>query len=204
MQGSTTVSACARRRCLLPALLAAALALVGAAPGPGSPAAEKFSWQLSDPRVVDPGETTTTPRGTMITAYTVEATARGVGQAPIQHGRFRLTINYFSPTQDLPGQEAGFWYGTGTWILTDQDTPADPRARYGPGILRGSVRTKLAFHPTRESGPVEAQVEVVTFRPGRGRQKGGGTFTGDEKFAGTLVLDLQLFTPRRPVKGEAP
>lgn len=195
---------CARERCLLPALLAAALALMGAAPGPGSPAAEKFSWHLSDPRVVDPGETTTTPRGTMITGYTLEAVATGEGQAPIRDGRFRLTLNYFAPHQDLPGQEAGYWYGTGTWILTDRDAPVDPKARYGPGILRGSVRTKLAFHPTRESGPVEAQVEAVTFHPGRGRQKGGGTLTGDEKFAGRLILNMQLSTPPRPVKGEMP
>lgn len=200
--GSFIGWACRKSRPL--ALAAFGLALLGTIPGWGSPAAEKFSWQLSDPRVVDPGETTTTPRGTMITGYTVEATAKGVGKAPIKNGRFRLTINYFFHTQDLPGQEAGYWYGTGTWTLTDQDTPVDPKARYGPGILRGSWRTRLAFHPTRESGPVEAQVEVVTFRPGQGRQKGGGTFTGDEKFAGTLVLDMQLFTPRRPVKGEAP
>lgn len=194
----------ARPKGRLLALAALGLALLGIIPAWGSPAAEKYSWHLSDPRVVDPGETTTTPRGTMITGYTVEAVARGGGKAPIRNGRFRLTINYFSPHQDLPGQEAGYWYGTGTWTLTDQDTPVDPRARYGPGILRGSLRTKLSFNPTTQSGPVEAQVEVVTFRPGQGRQKGGGTFTGDEKFAGTLVLDLKQFTPRRPVKGEAP
>lgn len=200
-RGNTPVAG-ARLRWGLPGVLTV-LAFLGTAPAWGSPA-EKYTWHLTDPRVVDPGETTTTPRGTMISGYTVEATAKGVGKAPINNGRFRLTINYFSPTQDLPGQEAGYWYGTGTWTLTDQDTPVDPKARYGPGILRGSLRTKLTFHPIRESGPVEAQVEVVTFRPGRGRQKGGGTFTGDEKFAGTLMLDLQRTTPRRPVKGEAP
>jgi len=169
----------------------------------GSP--RKFSWRLTNSQIVEPGETTTTEQGTMTTGYTVEAQAQGDEGAPIKKGRFRVTLNAFSPFQDRPGQEAGTWQVTGNWTLTDAEAPPEAsKTRYHPSVLRGTLRAKLGFNPATHPGPVKAQVEMVTFRPGFGRQRGGGTFQGDELFTGKLTIDLQAPTFRRPTKGEMP
>ncbi len=120
-------------------------------------APSKFSWRLSDPLVVDPGQTATTEQGTMTTGYTVEAQALGDGAAPIKRGRFRITLNAFSPLQDRPGQEVGSWQVTGTWTLTDVAAPPEAaKARYHPAVLRGTLRAKLGFNPATHAGPVKA------------------------------------------------
>lgn len=186
------------------ALLAAPCGLAAQGAGRGE-APSKFSWRLTDSQVVEPGETVTTVEGTMTTGYTVEAQARGEGAAPIKNGRFRVTLNAFSPFQDRPGQEAGFWQVTGNWTLTDAEAPPEvSKTRYHPAVLRGTLRAKLGFNPATHPGPVKAQVEMATFRPGFGRQRGGGTFQGDELFTGKLTIDLQAPTFRRPTKGEMP
>lgn len=148
-------------------------------------------WKITEAQVLDPGQQTTNDKGTMVTGYTVEATAvADKDAAPIKHGRFRVTLTAFSPIRELPGQTPGTWYLRGTWTLSDVQAPPEAlKARYSPAVLRGKIIAETDFNPASEQGYLEAK--LLPLRQGRGYgKKGGGTLSGNEKFEGQLTLNF--------------
>lgn len=165
--------------------------LLGAQPEKPTSSASPAVWKISEARILDPGHQTMNDKGTMITGYTVEATAVAEKDAaPIKQGRFRVTLTAFSPTREMPGQTPGTWYLRGTWTLSDvQASPEALKARYSPSVLRGKIIAETDFNPASEQGYLEAK--LLPLRQGRGYgKKGGGTFSGNEKFEGQLTLNF--------------
>lgn len=173
------------------ALLAVCTALPQAVAGQG--AEKMFSWQLLDSEVVSPGETLTGSTGILTKGYVVEARAVSAqGSAPVRNGRYTVDMTAFSPQKNLPGQKAGFWYVRGTWTLTD--LPADSeqlKAHHNPETIKGIIEAELPFNPLTEGGNFDAQVRMPMALGAAGWASGNGTFTGNERFEGTLNLRIR-------------
>lgn len=169
-------------------LLAICSALPQAIAGQG--AENMVSWQLLDSEVVNPGETLTGSTGILTKGYVVEARAVSAqGSAPVRTGRYTVDMTAFSPQKDLPGQKAGVWYVRGTWTLTDLPADSDQlKAHHNPGTIKGFIETELPFNPLTEGGNFDAQVRVPMAPGAAGWASANGTFTGNERFEGTLNL----------------
>ncbi|NTV76041.1 MAG: hypothetical protein HGA66_17780 [Holophaga sp.] len=96
--------------------------------------------------MLKPGATTIDAQGTMTSGYVLEATAKALNpDTPVQNGTFKIELNAFSPSQDMPGQKAGTWYVRGDWQITKRNiTAAEQEAR-----LRTEDPEKTT--PTREA-----------------------------------------------------
>ncbi|MEW6519822.1 MAG: hypothetical protein AB1461_10450 [Thermodesulfobacteriota bacterium] len=152
-----------------------------------------FSWQLQDAEVVSRGETLTSSTGILTKGYVVEALAvTSQGKAPVRTGRYTVDVTAFSPAKDLPGQKAGVWYVRGTWTLTDQTADEEElKAHHNPGTIKGFLDAELPFNPLTDGGAFDAQVRVPMAPGAAGWAAGDGTFTGNERFEGTLNLNLK-------------
>lgn len=151
---------------------------------------EEVSWQLTNPVVVEAGQTRQNENGTLTTGYKVQATAAAVGAAPVRNGTFLLNATVFSPKEDMPGQKAGMHYVTGTWSITDDKAQARARqARHSAAKIQGRLDAELSFNPARTPGPVNAQVRLPMSPLGKW-SRGEGSFSGNEKFAGEISVTL--------------
>lgn len=147
-------------------------------------------WELAQARVISPGQVATTPQGTMVTGYTVIAEAGALAGDMLPEGVFRIVVNVFSPSVDMPGQQAGLWYLTGQWSITDRNASvAAARARYSTAKVKGSLTAELPFNPVADLEYFSAVVKLPT-SPAAGRwARGEGTFSGNSRFEGTLMLE---------------
>jgi hypothetical protein len=149
--------------CLILLPLSAASFVAVAAPAARVPGIQDavLGWQLTQARVLNPGATTISPQGTLTSGYVLEATAKAIDpDTPVQNGTFKIDLNAFSPSQDMPGQKAGTWYVRGDWQITKRNiAAAEQDARHGPSFLNGSLSVELPFNPATE-GPVNAAVSL--------------------------------------------
>jgi hypothetical protein len=171
-------------------MLVLAASLSQAFAGQGQGAANVVSWQLLDAEVVSQGETLTGSRGILTKGYVVEARAvTSQNDAPVRTGKYTVDVTAFSPATDLPGQKAGAWYVRGTWTLTDLTADkAELKAHHGPGTIKGFIDAELPFNPLTDGGNFDAQVRVPMAPGAAGWAAGNGTFTGNERFEGTLNI----------------
>ncbi len=163
---------------------------------------EVVVWELTKTTVVDPGQTVTVPgEGTFVTGYTIEAKAKAKNNNVVPEGQLRLTLNLFSPENDKPGQEAGHWYVEGAWIITKKD--ADPelvKVKHNPEVIRGKVKTNLAFNPidSQQNWTAEARLPMSLAAGKWGRSK-AGTLSLNAQMEGDLYLDI-AYWPELKVK----
>ena len=150
-------------------------------------AADMATWTLTDGVVTDPGKSSETPEGLLITGYTVQARAQALGWAPIEQGKFTIHLTIFTPRKNMPGQEVGKYYVRGAWDLTKKG--AVITTRHTPDSLKGFLKTVLPFNPAAGPGSFEADVYVgpMMRRAGK-RSRGVGKFLGNEKFAGEISV----------------
>jgi hypothetical protein len=162
-----------------------------------------FDWQISKAQVVDPGKTRTTKKGTLTNGYVIEAVAlANSSDAPIKKGTFRITANAFLPAEDMPGQKAGNWYVRGNWSITDEEaTEKEKEARHSAGVVTGNLFATLDFNPCESAGPVSAQVLFPMTPNGGVWARGEGTFIGNEKFEGSIVIDANVWPDVAKIKG---
>jgi len=162
-----------------------------------------FDWQISKANVIDPGKTITTEKGTLTEGYVIEAVADAISSdTPIKKGTFRITVNAFLPAEDMPGQEAGNWYIQGNWSITDEKaTEKEKKARHSVGVVTGNLLATLNFNPCVSSGAVSAQVIFPMTPNGGVWARGEGTFIGNEKFEGSIVVDANVWPDVAKIKG---
>lgn len=174
-------------------MLALFASLPQAVAGQGQGAENMVSWQLLDSEVVSRGETLTSSRGILTKGYVVEARAvTSQGSAPVRTGKYTIDVTAFSPATDLPGQKAGFWYVRGTWTLTDLTAEkADLKAHHNPGTIKGFIDAELPFNPLTDGGNFDAEVRMPMALGAAGWASGNGTFSGNERFEGTLNLRIR-------------
>lgn len=150
---------------------------------------ENIGWQLTNSRVMNPGKTATLPEGTLISGYQVEADAKGIGRSPVAKGTFQMTASFFSPSQDMPGQQAGQWYVQGSWKITDTRLTTEQRkTRHNSGTIQGLFSAQLPFNPSAAGGMVDALVSIPMSPAGGFWTDAEGTFSGTEKFEGTIMM----------------
>ena len=154
-------------------------------------------WELTKTTVVDAGQTYTDGMGTFTQGYTLEAKAKAKGNNVVPEGSFWLTLNAFSPANDIPGQKlkTGLWYVQGTWRITKKD--ADPEAlkvRHNSEVIEGSFMAELEFNPAADqsnwTGVARLPMALAAGQWGRGE----GTLTFDKNLEGDLYLPLEIWS----------
>ncbi len=148
------------------------------------------SWQLTNAKIVNSGQTAVTKEGTLITGFTVEATATTTDPAAsFQTGKFQLALTMFSPSKDLPGQKAGRWYVYGDWSITDPNaSPEMLEAKHSPAVIKGKVSADLSFNPAAVRRAFTAKKKVSMALMGGQWLKGQVTVSFNTKFEGTLSI----------------
>lgn len=165
--------------------------MTGALTGQAAAVEAVTGWQLTEARVIQPGQTAENAEGTLTTGFTVEANASGTGAVPVEKGTFLLTASFFTPRTDMPGQKAGMTYVHGNWTITDRQAPVEARkARHSAGVVKGLLNAELPFNPSTARGAVRAQIQLPMSPAGKWR-RGSGTFTGDETFAGEISMTIE-------------
>lgn len=151
-------------------------------------------WQISDPQVVDPGQTFETEAGTLTSGYIMEAAATAVEGDIMRDGVFRLTMSVFAPAKDLPGQEAGLWYVEGKWTLTRKNAnPVTVKVRHNPDLITGNMKAELTFDPLAAPQNWSA-LAWLPMSPAAGRwAKGDGSLSLNSQFEGDLFLAVELW-----------
>ncbi|HSR32266.1 MAG TPA: hypothetical protein VLY63_17020 [Anaerolineae bacterium] len=156
---------------------------------------EMVIWELTKTTVVDAGQTKTDAMGTFTEGYTIEAKAKAKHNNVVPEGRLWLTLTAFSPAEDMPGQEAGFWYVQGKWRITKKD--ADPEAlkvRHNPEVIEGSLQAKLDFNPATGQGNWTGVASLPMSLAAGNWGRGEGTLTFDENLEGDLFLPLEIWS----------
>jgi hypothetical protein len=156
---------------------------------------QEIVWQITNARVIDPGQTTSSDEGILTTGYTIEAKAKTTSKSMLQDGNFQMVVTVFSPKTDMPGQKAGHWYLNGQWTITDaKATSSEKKARHSKSKIKGTLTADLLFNPAVKTGDIEAKVRTP-MSPATGRwSQGKGTFSGNALFEGSLVLNA-VFRP---------
>jgi hypothetical protein len=171
-------------------LLVAALALFSAATllaqptsNPMAKPAKTMTWVLTNGTVINPGKTD----GNLTSGYVVEATATAKGPARVSTGKFTLKGT-------IEDQGNGQFLLRGTWDITREGAPKK-KIRRSPDSIQGTLVANLGFNPAASvnqaagAGAINGNVLVSPKRRHAGKEiKAKGTFTGDEKFNGTISL----------------
>jgi len=165
-------------------LLVAALALFSAstllaqpAPNPQAKPPRTMTWDLSGGKVINPKQIKTD--GKFTTGYVVEATATAKGPARVSAGKFtmRCTIE----------EKEGKFLLRGAWDITRAGAPKT--TYHTPDSIKGTLVANLDFNPAAAAGAINGTVLVGPKRRHAGKEvRAKGTFTGDEKFNGTIFL----------------
>lgn len=152
---------------------------------------EQVLWELSKVNVSNPGETIELKEGILIRGIVIESKAKAKGVNDVPEGNFNLTMDAFMPYNDMPGQQAGYWYVQGNWSISKKDASSESlKARHSPDVLRGYIKAQLTFNPM-ESNQRWSALAAVPMSLGLGRwSEGQGSLSFDPSFAGSLYLDL--------------
>ncbi len=145
-------------------------------------------WWLSGAKVIEEGQWLSSEQGLLLTGYKVEARAHNGAGLPFQQGVFAIELSAFQPAQDMPGQQAGRWYVSGKWTITDASARGNWAARHDPQVIRGHVQWDTTLSPFSQQAPENVQEIPLTLlveTPG-GWSRSQGTFTGTMPFDGAL------------------
>jgi hypothetical protein len=145
-------------------------------------APKTMTWVLSNGKVIDPGKTD----GNLTTGYVVEATATAKGPARVSTGKFT-----FKGT--IEDQGGGKFRLQGVWNITREGVAK--KSHRTADSINGTLVANLDFNPAASinqaagAGAVSSTVRVSPKRRHAGKEmKAEGTYTGDEKFNGTLAI----------------
>ena len=139
------------------------------------------SWEIKNAKITSNGRSTKMPQGTLIDRITIEADAVS-GKDDALNGKFALTCSLFSPQKDLPGQRKGHWYVRGDWTISDPSAPSEQlKYRHTPAVVKGSITADLTFNPLKTPGKINGSVRLIYGKK--------GTFSGNEKFEGSLRIN---------------
>ena len=148
-------------------------------------------WELTDTTVVSTGQIVEMKEGLFIQGYQLEAKAKSKGGNIIPNGDFQLTLDAFSPYQDMPGQKAGFWYVSGTWTVTKKNAdPANAKLKHNPDAVEGTLVAELPVNPTGGAGGWTGKSAIQMALAAGSWTKGEGTLTFQGDLKGDLFLDL--------------
>ena len=173
-------------------LLVAALALFSASTllaqstsNPKAKPAKTMTWALTDAKVISPDQIKT--EGNLTTGYVVEATATAKGPARVSAGKVTLRGT-------IEDQGNGQFLLRGVWDITREGAPKK-QIRRSPDSIKGTLVANLDFNPAVSvnraagAGAINGNVLVSPKRRHAGKEiKAKGTFTGDEKFNGTISI----------------
>ena len=144
-----------------------------------SRAAETVTWDLTQGTAVQSGKAAIKGPGLLTAGHVKQSVAESRGSAQVSAGKF--TINY------MVQEKAGKYILRGAWDITKEG--ALPTSHRTPDSVKGFLYAELPFNPATTSGTIEAKVLVVPrLRQGGEEVKAYGTFTGNEKFEGTLSI----------------
>jgi hypothetical protein len=153
-------------------------ALTLAQPASSGPA-ETVTWVLTQGTAFQSGKAALKGNGRLTTGHVKQAAAQSRGPARVGAGKF--TINY------TVQENAGKYILRGAWDITKEG--ALKTSHHTPDSVKGFLYAELPFNPATTSGTIEAKVLVAPLlRHGGEEVKAHGTFTGNEKFEGTLSL----------------
>jgi hypothetical protein len=139
------------------------------------------TWTLTQGTVVDFGQTTTAPDGsTLVTGYTVQATAQSQGKARVRTGKFTIKCTI--------QEKAGQYQLRGAWDITREGSPKT--THHTPHSIKGTLGADLSFNPAANgTGDINGIVGVSAKRRHAGKEvKAQGTFSGNQNFEGTLTI----------------
>jgi hypothetical protein len=134
-----------------------------------------MTWVLSNGTVINPGKV----EGNLTTGYVVEATATAKGSARVITGKFtiRCTIE----------EKDGKFLLRGAWDITREGVAKTTHR--GPDSIKGTLVANLDFNPAAGDGAINGNAFVSPQRRHAGKEvKAKGTFTGNEKFNGTISI----------------
>jgi hypothetical protein len=156
----------------------------------GQPPANAIEWQITDTKVVSPGEVITSKEGKTRMGMKIEGKAvTGTPDAIFAEGVFSIDFTVFKPERDMPSPGKDLWQLRGNWTITAKDAdPAIMKARHNPYVLGGALNADLPFDPALKSGALEAVVRLQRggIRPWAG-PRARGTFMGNSMFEGKLT-----------------
>lgn len=143
------------------------------------PASHTTTWVITQGKAAQPGKAVQAQDGQLTAGHEVQAVAQAQGPARVPAGNF--TVKY------TVQEKAGVYIVRGTWDITK---PGAPKATHStPDSVKGSLYAELPFNPATTAGTVNAKVLISPKRrTGDKAVKAVGTFTGNEKFEGTLTI----------------
>jgi hypothetical protein len=141
--------------------------------------AETVTWDLTQGTAVQAGSATLRGAEQLKAGNVRQAAAQSRGPASVGAGKF--TVNY------AVQENAGKYILRGVWDITKEG--ALKKGHHTPDSVKGLLYAELPFNPATTSGNIEAKVLVAPMlRHGAKEAKALGTFTGNEKFEGTLSI----------------
>lgn len=162
---------------------------------------ESVNWQLSKVHMTSPGQVLEAKEGVMTRQYVLEAEARPAKGNEAVKAVFRLTMDVFSPSEDMPGQAKGQWYVQGRWTLEPDANNASPaQSELLSSPVSGRVQAALPFDPTTQAADWKASVQIPmgrmraeSARSGVRPVRGGGEVFFAAGGEGRLSVDLKLW-----------
>jgi hypothetical protein len=137
-----------------------------------------MTWDLTGGKVINPEQIKTD--GKFTTGYVVEATATAKGPARVSAGKFTLKGT-------IEDQGGGKFQLRGAWDITREG--AAKTTHRGPDSIKGTLVANLDFNPAAGAGAIDGNVITSPQRRHAGKEeKAKGTFTGNEKFNGTITI----------------
>jgi spore coat protein U-like protein len=142
-------------------------------------AAETMTWDLTQGTAVQSGKAPLKGNGLLTAGHVKQAAAQSRGPARVDAGKF--TINYTIQ------EKAGKYILRGAWDITKEGVVKT--SHHSPDSVKGVLYAELPFNPATTPGSFKAKVLVAPMlRQGGEEVKAHGTFTGNEKFEGTLSI----------------
>ncbi len=151
-------------------------------------------WELTDTKVIQEAQRVEMKEGIYLTGFTIEAKARSKGGNVIPNGVFRLSLNAFSPYEDMGSQKAGFWYIQGAWTVTKKN--ADPEAlkhKHNPEVVEGTLLAELPYNPTTGAGNWTGKAMIQMALTAGNWSRGEGTLSFADNLDGDLFLALEFW-----------
>ena len=152
---------------------------------------EVVVWNLSKIEIVDQGTLVEIPEGIYYQGYTIEAKAKAKGGNIVPEGKFRLTMDVFSPYEDMPNQKAGFWYVQGGWTITKGNAPENElKVKHNPHKAEGILVAELAYNPIESASNWTGRAVMQMGLAAGQWSRGDGTLTFNENIGADLFLNL--------------
>ncbi|MFN2278607.1 MAG: hypothetical protein ACK2UR_13405 [Candidatus Promineifilaceae bacterium] len=152
---------------------------------------EMVIWEISKAKVVDPGSTVDMAEGQFFTGYTIEAKVKAKNNNVVPEGDFRLTLDAFSPYEDMGKQKAGRWYVQGHWTITKKNADEkELKVKHNPNKAEGTLVAELTDIPMTKKGNWTGKAILPMVLAAGRWSRGDGTLTFGPNLDGDLFLQL--------------